>query len=352
MKLIYDYGQVRVRQTLISYKSPSDGFLHNLLCIFEVLEPDMQDYNEPDMNAEYRDLGVQIKTTSFDAEGRALRIFLDVAKASVNLSTDMLRMPEGDDLYAIYSRDFEDNPLSAVAPYRVGPCYAVSYIDKGETLKRLEVDGVSFIDICNAIKSNLGAKIELNKELVGSVHLIWHHPWLRSFDLRASDDPAGVLVMAEVRDDKPHTVVVTLEDKSGENVILQDKTYTIDELGRCQLLRLPQPANKLSVKVYDSESDLIYGLTDVSFIRQINVNIGVFDNITKAKGGKLHTERLSIGAAKESAARILVQTELKQKATEQIETALSSLSYNQKIEVLENCMRNIKMREADDNGKD
>lgn len=327
-----------MRITQVVYHSLKDGHPHNVYSVIEALEPDMQDYEDA-IQCKDKTQKIEILMSFAEVTGGQLKEFLGVLNKNVFQEEGLLREPQNADLYSILSRESDEQFITKVLPYREGPIYSSSFISKsGEAFAYLKEED-ALEPVCTFIREKLGIDMAEHYELIGSAHLVWYHPWIRKISLRASDNPSGVLLLVDQRDDEHHVLTVDLADYHKDGSLVQSKNCVITKVSRCQLIPLKQPVSVLDFKIFDGDGDLVYGMKGITFIRQINVNIGIEDS--KATGKSVYTERMQIGEVKKDAEQLLREAQHKRETVLAIKGILKQFDTETQKDILQECLNHI-----------
>lgn len=172
---------------------------------------------------------------------------------------------------------YKNYDILNILPYRKLPVYICSLIDVYNETKSLFTDK-EFIDVCEFILDVLGIDLLKYNEYFGSILLCMPNYILRDVNISISKSQHELLVSFLERKDKSilEGRIELIDERINGIVPINNIKITSKQM----LINIPYFPNKLRVRLFDSNDDLIYESSS-SFIKSINMDIGIKDNTLK-----------------------------------------------------------------------
>lgn len=219
--------------------------------------------------------------------------------------------PKGTSPLVLPSNYYQKEGLGSIFPKRQSNFFVWSKIDdKRAVFNRFYNENYS--DEMKAISQLtndwLGFDIWSKPEHIGNIYFIASNPFLRTTEFTLSTNPPGIFYFLKTRKEVNQTFYLRILDKHGDNIAF-DKKFEVKKLRG--LLELPHEPQLVEVWIYDKSENLIDLYGPFSFLRSIQMDVGVKQadlQVNMQKGNseaKMMVEKFSyhdsieIGAKKE-----------------------------------------------------
>lgn len=277
----------------VTFSIQSDNNYYMLFSVIELLQPDMQDFND------YRgEGGKYIYRSETSNSSKPYNVYMTIDWMTIDEA--FLQEPYNHfcvygTSYKFYSNRYRLRPAMDELPYIMNDSYHDSNneLQKVLPLRQCSKALYSFIandDIASSIINEndylrrqlqevstkyYGADLSLFPDHYGNIYIVQYNSYFRQVYFVSSSEPKGLYVNFKYRKPKPEKLLIRISSKNKAGFYSFERDVEIDCSQNSHFIDLPSSPEVVSIKIFDPIGTLIYYFDNMSFIRAINYNMNV-----------------------------------------------------------------------------
>ena len=264
---------------------------YHLFSVIELLPNEIPTYKIPaetwkknftrsDFSSQNDNYSCYLTVSDLDSVENACLLFNNpvsnnVIEGEENLFFNKLFMkePSGGNPYVISSNIHASEGLISILPKRNSGGFLWTQIDterKAQNLFYNEFSSKEKKAISQLTVDWLGFDIAAKPEHFGNIYLFAANPYYRDVNISLSTNPTGIFYHFKMRKEINTGFKIRIIDTHGD-IIALDKTYQIEN--HIGLIELPHEPNRIELRVYDNNENLIGIIEPSYFTKSIHLNM-------------------------------------------------------------------------------
>lgn len=280
------------RRITFSIKHGEDYYI--AFSVIEVLEKDMQDIDDYPLTDE----NPCIKRAKNTSSTNEYNVYMSVDR--IILTKEFIERPEkhfkiNDTTFRIWGDTLTNRPsntelgyvlkdsfsydngiLSQVLPIRQCSKIVYAFLDESKLTKGVIMNNISLVKQLSQLSSDeYGTDLTLYPEHLGNIYFVQYNPYFRAVDFSGSNNPNGLFATFRFRPGYTANLIMRIANKNKAGFYLDETTAKIDSSHSEYFIPMKAEPDVIDIKVFDEKGALIYYQNDMSFIRQININMNI-----------------------------------------------------------------------------